>query len=181
MNWHKRAAMAAAIVMSVSIGIFSAACGDDNNKTASGSSSASQGSVDDLTARVQRNEMLFALVSIDGIELHDIDDSINKDATIGATFAPDVRKFVRLMALTNWDASIKSEAQDVHDTAVTLLKAIEDGNVEAAKGPATETHESAHDFTAKAWNIIVKDLPVDAGGPQAHDEDEATPAAGATP
>jgi hypothetical protein len=178
LNWHKRAAIAAALVMSLSIGFIAAACGDDNN-TASSSSNASQASVDDLSARLQQDEMLNALVTIEALKLHEIDDGIQAGKP-DERAVPDVRKFVRVMALTNWTADLKEEARKVHDSGVELLKALEDGDVDAAKGPSDEAHEGFHDFADKAWNVVVKDLPPDEGGPEQH-QDDATPAAGATP
>lgn len=179
MNWHKRAVIAAALIMSLLIAVVASACRDDKKNTSSGSSNASQVSVDELSARLQRDEMLNALVTIEALKIHEIDDGIQAGKP-DERAVPDVRKFVRVMALTNWTADLKEEAQKVHDTGVALLKALEDGNVDAAKGPSDEAHEGFHDFSDKAWNVVVKDLPPEEGGPDQH-EDEATPPAGATP
>lgn len=170
MNWHKRVAVAAALVIFLSIGIIVAACGGNN---------ASQASVDNLSARLQQDEMLNALVTIEALKLHEIDDGVQAGKP-DARAVPDVRKFVRVMALTDWAPELKEEARKVHDSGVQLLKALEDGDVEAAKAPSDAAHEGFHDFADNAWNVVVKDLPADAGGPEQHQED-STPVAGATP
>src|SRR3990172_3596277 len=124
--------------------------------------------------------MLFALVTIEALKLHEIDDGIQAGKP-DERAVPDIRKFVRVMALTDWTPDLKEEAQKVHDSGVELLKALEDGDVEAAKGPSDEAHDGFHDFADTAWNVVVKDLPPDQAGPKQHDEEEATPAAGETP
>ena len=85
------------------------------------------------------------------------------------------------MALTDWAPELKDEAQDVHDKGVALLQALDEGDVEQAKGPSDEAHEGFHDFADRAWNVVVKDLAPDEGGPEEHEEDEQTPMADETP
>ena len=162
-------------------GLIAAGCSSDNKTdTASGSSNASQASVDDLSARIQRNEMLFATFSLSALPLHAMDTSI-ASGTVESTYVPNARSAVRLLALTNWDSSLKAEADTVRGHAVDLLKALDDGNIDAAKDPAHELHEGYHDFSDKVWAILAKDLPADAGGVAPDDEDASTPAADATP
>ncbi len=159
--------------------VVAAACGDDT-KNADSSSTASQASVEQLSARVQRNEMLFASVTIGALPLHAMDESL-AEGTAESTFVPAARSAVRIFALTDWDPSLKTEADTLHGHAVDLLKALDAGDVDAAKDPAHELHEGYHDFSDKVWAIVTKDLPPDAGGVSPHDEEAATPAAGTTP
>ena len=156
-----------------------AACGDDT-KPADSSSSASQANFEQLSARVQRNEMLFASVTLGSLPLHAMDESL-AEGTAESTFVPAARSAVRIFALTDWDPSLKAEAEQVHGHAVDLLKALDEGDLDAAKDPAHELHESYHDFSDKVWAIVAKDLPADAGGVAPHDDEEATPAAATTP
>jgi hypothetical protein len=168
------------VALVAAAGLAAAGCSsDDTSKPASGSSTASQASVDDLNARIQRNEMMFALFNLSALPLHAMDESIAA-GTIETTYVPNARSAVRLLALTNWDSTLKAEAEIIRGHAVDLLKALDDGNVDAAKDPAHELHEGYHDFSDKAWAIVAKDLPPDAGGVPAHDDGEATPASGAT-
>jgi hypothetical protein len=161
-------------------GVMGVACSSDSKpETASGSSTASQASIDDLTARVQRNEMMFAVFNLSALPLHAMDESI-AGGTVESTYVPNARAAVRLLALTNWDSTLKAEAETLRGHAADLLKALDDGNIDAAKDPAHELHEGYHDFADKVWAVIAKDLPADAGGVAPHTDDEGTPAAGAS-
>lgn len=163
--------------------LTAAACGDEND-TAQSENTASQASIDEISARVQRNEILQALVTIDGLRLHEIDETLNEaDGAIDPTFVPRTRLFVRMQSLTSWPDELAAEGQSVLAAGVELLKALEDGDAEAAKGPATAVHEGSHEFNDQAWNVAVEGLPAGAGGPEADEEAEGseTPEAGETP
>jgi hypothetical protein len=172
----RRSILAAAIVVIVGA---AAACGGDGAKPAGGSSNASQASVDDLSSRIQRNEMLFAAITIASLPLHDMDVSLTAGKA-ESNFVPAARETVRLFALTNWDASLKAEAAKLQQDAAGLLKALDDGNVDAAKDPAHQLHEGWHDFSDKLWGVLAKDLPADAGGVSGNSADDSTPGAVAT-
>lgn len=176
----RRAVLTAALFSALALGAATAACTDDEPDTAGGASSVSQASLDDLTARLQQDEMLYALVGIEDLKLHEIDDSVQAGTPLERAI-PDVRKAVRLMALTDWTTDLEADAQDVHDKLVSWLQALEDGDLEAAKSPSTEAHEGFHEFAESAWSVVVKDLPPDEGGPEPDDEESATPLAEETP
>jgi len=159
--------------------LIASACGGDSSRPASSETNASQASVDDLAARTQRNEQLFAAVTIGNIPLHAMDESI-MGGTIEASFVPNVRTVVRLLALTDWSPSLKADADALHGHAVELLKALSDADVEAAKEPAHALHEGWHEFSDKLWGEIAKDLPPDAGGVEPDHADDMTPAATGT-
>ena len=178
MRIKRRAAIAAALFSIVALAAASAACSNGEPNTADGSSTVPQATVDRLNERIQRNEMLFALVTIDSLRLHEIDTAVNENRTIEEDFVPRVRQFVRLMGLTNWDASLTEEAKKVTESGVQLLAALEDADVQAAGGPATASHEASHEFNESAWNLVVAELAPDAGGPGEDAEDASTPQAG---
>ena len=157
------------------LGLTAAACDDDDG--AESGTNASQQAVDAVSARVQRNEQMFALVSLSKLELHGMDESL-ADGMVETSFVPNTRAAVRLLALTDWDTSVDADATAVHEHAVALLKALEAEDLDAASNAAHELHEGAHDLDRAVWAIIAKDLPPDAGGPQPEDEESAeTPAA----
>ncbi len=167
-----------------------AACDSGNDDTAQKDSAALQASITalqteiaDSSVRVQRNEILQALVTIDGLRLHEIDEALNEaDAAIDPTFVPRTRLFIRMQSLTSWPDELTAEGQNVLAAGIELLKALEDGDVEAAKGPATAVHEGSHEFNEQAWNVAVEGLPADAGGSEPNDEEaNGTPEAGETP
>jgi len=177
----KRVLIAAALIGM--LGAFAAAC-DDSAET---DSSAQQSDIDaltrrldDMSAKTQRSEMMFAVLQLGALAVHDMDAGLNETGKIESTYTPNTRTAVRLLALTNWSDAVKAEAADVHDRGVTLLKALEDQDIDAAQPAATALHEALHQFTDKVWRDVVKDLPAGEGGVEQHDEGASTPAADAT-
>ena len=164
------------------VALVAVACGSDT-KRADSNSNASQARVDQLAARVQRNEQLDAWVTITNMPLHALDESI-QGGTIDNKYVPTLRMLVRLTALTDWSNDVKADATNLHDDAVTLLQALDAGKSAAeAKGLSTSVHEDWHMFGPKLGDILAKDLPADAGGPEGQHEDamQSTPGAGMTP
>lgn len=178
----RRAAIAVALFSMLALAVAGAACSDDEPNTVDGSSNVSQETVDQLNERMERNEMLLAYISIGNIPLHAIDETLNGEGgAIEESFTPDVREFVRLMALTDWNDELAAEAETVRQTGLDLLAALEDADVEAAKPLATEVHEGSHDFQEKVFAHVAEGLPPEEGGPEPHDEEEGTPAPDESP
>ena len=167
--------LAALAIPALAIGAV--ACSDDDD-SAESTSTASAQDVDAINARIQRNERLFALVTIDGLRLHEIDAQVNEEGVIDPEALPKVRQFVRLQSLTDWPTELATEAEDVRLQGVALLAALEDADLEAAKEPAEAVHEGSHEFNEQVWNIVVAELAPEEGGPEEDDDAEATPAAG---
>jgi hypothetical protein len=167
------------------------ACGDD----ADSNSSAQQSDVETIKATIQDNEVLFTIKAVGDLPLHDMDEAINA-GTVEDNFLPTARDAVRYLGLTNWPSSLENDAQAVEDAAIALAAALDEGDTEAAKQPATDLHELWHEFEDHAWAEIGEDLPPEAGIGAAHDaggsetpgaegteesHDEETPVAGETP
>lgn len=163
------------------VALAAVACGSDS-KNADSSSSASQASVDQLAARVQRNEQLDAWVTISDMPMHALDTSV-QGGMIDNKYVPTLRMLVRLTALTEWSNELKPDASKLHDDAVALLQALDAGKTAAdVKGLSTTVHEDWHMFGPKAGDMLAKDLPANAGGPTGdHEESMTTPAAGTSP
>lgn len=158
------------------LGLVAVACSDD----ATSENSAQQSDIDTLGAQVQDNEVLFAIKAIGDLPLHDMDESINA-GTIGDRDLPNARSAVRYLAITDWHDSLEEGAADVQDAAERLVNALDDGDVEAAKQPATDLHEGWHEFSDAAWEEIGEHLPPEAGVGTEHEEGGETPTAGGTP
>ena len=174
----KHLLVGAAIVPLLALSAY--ACSDDND--AESESSASQESIDTLAAEHQMSSMMYSIIMMDGLGLHDMDDGLNETGEIDASYVPKTRTLIRLTSLTDWDTTVADDADALNDASVELLAALEDGDAEAAKPLATEVHDLEHDFSAAVWEILAADLPADAGGVEDHDEGGAdeTPAAGET-
>jgi len=162
------------------LALTAVACGSDT-KHADSSSNASQASIDQLAARVQRNEQLEAWVTISNLPMHAMDTSV-QDGTIDNKYLPTLRTMVRVLALTDWSSDMKAGATKLHDDAVTLMQALDAGKTAAdVKGLSTTAHEDWHMFGPMLGDMLAKDLPADAGGPEPEHDDGATPGAAATP
>ncbi len=168
----KHAVIAAALI---SIVAFGAACSDD----AKTESSASQSDIEALNARVERIDMMHAVIGLSKLGLHDMAVAL-EEGTIESSFAPNTRTAIRLLALTEWPDDLAADAETVRGHAVDLLKALQDEDVDAAAGAAAALHDSEHDFSNDAWAILAAGLPPDAGGVEAPDEGSETPEAGET-
>ncbi len=142
------------------------ACSDSSNKPADGSSSASQQSVDELSTRVQQDEMLNAWVTLSAMPLHDLDETL-QGGTIDSKYVPTLRAAIRVIALTNFTSDVKPQMDKMHDDAVALLNAMDAGqSVDSLKDMSATLHEDAHGLSALG-NSVAKDLPPNAGGPVA--------------
>lgn len=168
----KHAVIAAALLSAMAL---AAACSDDANTD----SSAQQSDIDALNARIERLDMMHAVIGLSKLGLHDMDESLAA-GTIESSFSSNTRTAIRLLALTEWPSDLAADADTVEGHAVDLLKALADEDVDAASDAATALHDGEHDFSDEVWAILAADLPADAGGVEAHDESGETPAAGET-
>jgi hypothetical protein len=167
-------------VLGAFIALFAAACSDND---AESDSNAQQSDVATINARIQRNEVLFALKAIGDLPLHDMDVAINEGQVEGS-FLPNAREVVRITGLTNWPEELRNDALALQDAAILLVAALDDGDTEAAKQPATDLHELWHDFEhdALAHAAEGSDLPPEAGVESGdHGSGDATPGADETP
>ena len=160
------------------LAIAAAACGSDS---ATIEDSASQASIDELAARVQRNQMLNAVITLAGLPMHEM-DSAAQTGKIDNKFLPSTRTLVRVVALTEWSPELRADATKLHDDSVTLLQALDAGKDAAAIKPLSQSmHEDWHMFLESAWDVVAKDLPAGAGGPRAKPDDESTSVPNPTP
>ena len=160
--------------------LVASACGGSTTDTAGGSSTASQQSLDTLTARVQRNEVLSAWNVLENLPVHDMDTEL-QSGKIDGKYVPVLRTAIRELALTDWPPELQSDATKFHDDAVALFKAMNSGQTaDQLKAQSSAVHEDADGFPAKAGDWAAKSLPADAGGPESSGG-ASTAAAGMTP
>ena len=147
------------------LSLVAAACGGGNSNNASASSAAAQSSVDALTARVQRDEMLNAWVAVSAIPIHDLDTTL-QGGKIDGKYVPALRMLIRVLALTDFTPAIKPAAQQLHDDSVALLQALDAGKDAATVAPmSAKVHAESDKFNPALGSEVAKDLPADAGGP----------------
>ncbi len=146
--------------------VAAAGCwGGGNTGNAAASSTAAQSSVDALTARVQRDEMLNAWVTVSALPIHDLDATL-QGGKIDGKYVPALRTLIRVLALTDFSPAIKPAAQQLHDDAVALFQALNAGKDAATVSPmSAKVHAESDKFDPALGSEVAKDLPVDAGGP----------------
>jgi hypothetical protein len=159
-----------AVVALPLLAITAYACADDND--AEGESGASQESIDALATSHQMSSMMYSSIMMSSLGLHDIDEELNATNEIDPGYVPAIRTLVRLTSLTDWHSSLDEDAEALNASSVAFLQALQDGDVEGAKPLAGEVHDLEHDFSGAVWEIVAADLPADAGGVEAHGDDE---------
>lgn len=159
----RKAGILLAAIVPVAL-IFAVACSDD----ADSDSSASQASIEELSARVQRNEQVMALNEIGKTGLHDIEVTLAA-GTVEPWMVPNTRTAVRMLGLTDW-GNASEDAETVESHGRDLLQALADGDLAAAQESATLLHDSSHDFTDSMWLTLTEDLRI--GEPDDHGDDE---------
>jgi hypothetical protein len=144
---------------------LAAACGGSSTKPANGATSVSQQSVDQLTARIQRDEMLHAWVAISNLPVHDLDVTL-QGGKIDGKYVPTLRTLIRLLALTEFTPAVQPTATQLHDDAVSLFTAMNSG-LEPAKlqTMSMTVHNEFDKFSPALGDEVAKDLPANAGGP----------------
>ncbi|MEX2227496.1 MAG: hypothetical protein WEB52_13720 [Dehalococcoidia bacterium] len=159
------------------LGLFAAACDDD----AETQNNAQQSDVDTLTARIQRNEMREAVLTLGTLNLHGMDTALNETSKIDASYSRNTTTALRVLATTYWGPH-QEDAEAVREAGIDLLAALHDEDADAAKPAATALHDTEHDLSTAVWAELLGDLPPEEGGVEEHsDEGGETPAAGATP
>jgi hypothetical protein len=154
----------------VALAAVAAACDDnnsDNANAANGGNNPSNETVAALEERMQRNEMMYAIILIDGLGLHGMDEEIAA-GELQFYHTPATRTLIRLLALTDWSDELQADAEALREEAIALLTALRDGDAEAAAPHAHEVHEDAHDFSDAVWEVLAGHIPADEGGPAGH-------------
>jgi hypothetical protein len=161
--------------LSVALAAVAAACDDNNNDNAAGvngnANNPSNERVDALAERMQRNEMMYGIILIDGLGLHEMDEEI-AEGDLQFYHTPTIRTLIRLLALTDWSDELQADADALREEAVLLLAALRDGDAEAAAPHAQDAHEGWHDFSDAVWEVLAGHIPADEGGPAGHGHDD---------
>lgn len=159
---HKQTIIIAAILATATV--IAAACGG-STKNIDSSTAASQQSIDQLTTRVQRDEMLNAWVTISNLPMHDFDATL-QGGKIDGKYLPALRTVIRELALTGWASELQQPMAKFHDDAVALLQGLNSGKeATALKDLSSAVHKDADAFGSTVGDVVAKDLPADAGGP----------------
>ncbi|MBI5288652.1 MAG: hypothetical protein HY873_06735 [Chloroflexi bacterium] len=165
-----------AAAFAITVALLATACGD----SATTENSAQQSDIQALQDRIQRNEMLYSNLQLQGLPLHDLNETLVNDGKVESNFLPTTRSVIRIVGLTNWNGTLQPDATKLQDHAIELIHVLESGDIEAAKTASTDMHEQWHQFTVKVWSEIGADIPPEAGTSK-DSHDATTPGAEATP
>jgi hypothetical protein len=132
--------------------MFGAACGGDDSVESNSSASAQD--VDAINARIQRNEMITALLGVGALPLHDIDEELASGGELPDNAIPSMRTVIRLTSLTEWDSDLQSRANEVRAAAESFITAAEADDHGGAAEAATAVHDGWHDLSEHAWDLI---------------------------
>jgi hypothetical protein len=161
------------------VAVIAAACGGG----------ASQDDFDDLRAQVaafqtrvqgaedaaERALLLSALPALEVAKFHEIDETINNDATIHATTPGIVQRALDVVRTTTWPAELADNVAQWDDALVDLLDPVLDDDAEAAGRPATIVHAISHAFEGAVSAFIAGDeipAPPDLGTEHDHEAEE---------
>ena len=128
------------------------------------------GSIDDLAARVQQDEMLNAGSRVSALPIARLDTTL-QGGKIDGKYVPTLAHADPRAGAHGLDVrSVAAAAQKLHDDAVTLFQALDAGDDAAtSQGRCRRPlHEDWHMFTPRVGDVVAKALPADAGGPRAN-------------
>lgn len=95
----------------------------------------------------------MATYLMDTAGFHGMDETINGEGTIPATYAATVNRVRRVLSVTPWSPELAEQATAFQATLAEFAAVLESDDVEAAKPLATRVHEEQHDFShaIEAW------------------------------
>ena len=141
------------------IGIVVAACGDDDTDAGAPVTPAAASANGDTGA------MLAALTVIDGAGFHGMDTALNTPgARIDAAWAGKTRRAIVAAKAISWPEEVRDEAVAFSEASTRLLTALEKDDAAGAAKPAKDGHDTQHDLSTKAWELLGTQAGVKAGG-----------------
>lgn len=112
-------------------------------------------------------DSLFAVTMatyiMDTAGFHGMDEALNADEGIQASYAGTVTRVSRLLSVTPWPVELAEEAMTFQATLVEFEEALENDDAEAAKPLATRVHEEQHDFSHNIGAWINAQMGVEGG------------------
>ena len=78
--------------------------------------------------------MIWATRELDSLPLHDLNEALDDlEANVPSDAIPTLRNAARILYVTNWDATLKADADAIHEHAVATIGA----------APATHRYDAA--------------------------------------
>lgn len=152
MFFLKRLAVAVSVMLV--IGLFGAACAGDGNAQLEMRLADVQGQVQQLQVSLDKAQLIATMDVIDTAGFHGMDEDLQKASEINPRYLGTVRKVERAVVGTTWPEELKEKA-DAFLAALHQFEAVLDAeDLVAAKGAATEAHETQHELSEAAWPYV---------------------------
>jgi hypothetical protein len=113
-------------------------------------------------------DVTLAMHIMDTAGFHSMDDRINGESAIDATYLGTVNRVVRLISVTPWSPELAEEATTFQATLVEFATVLESGDVEAAKPLATLAHEEQHAFSHSIETWLNGQMGMEGEGDHSH-------------
>lgn len=131
---------------------LAAACGGDDGEA----------HADDTSV----TSVVSAVTYLDGLGLHGIDDSINKDQKIPADARAKALKAQAVAKTAPWPAELKPKADALAAIFGEMAAALEGDSPDLAKAGAAakKAHDAEHEFADAAWAWIFEQAGIEGPG-----------------
>lgn len=132
--------------------LLGAACSDDDDDA--GAQDA------DLTAVQGQAEKAMVLAATNGLSaigLHEIDEELQTASEIPEGVSGDIERAHQITVGTDWPEDLAEGATELEAALADFMAAVEDEDLEAAKGYATDTHAAWHDLDHAALAFYAGD------------------------
>ena len=117
----------------------------------------------DASAAAQRAQMMITTYQLDTSGLHDLDVALNEQGQLVAGALGKVRKARIATQATAWPHEMEATANKLVAQMLLLEQGLRDENVAAAKGPAKEVHDIAHDLSNMTYDLLIGQKPAEQG------------------
>ena len=142
----RRITFCALVLVALTTIAFAAACGDDAATT--------KRTVETPVAAV----LAASIDYLDRAGLHDIDNSINANATVPANARTVALHAQDVVVLTKWPTEVQDQATRLAAIFGDLATALDSDkpDTKAAGNAAKKAHEAEHDFSRAVWEYLSK-------------------------
>lgn len=144
-------ALLGAAILLLAIPLAAACGGDDGDAHAS---------------EANTSAVVSAVTFLDGLGLHAIDDSINKDQKVPADARAKALKAQAVAKTTPWPAELKPKADALAAIFGEMAAALEGDSPDLAKAGAAakKAHDAEHEFADAAWAWVFEQAGIEGPG-----------------
>jgi hypothetical protein len=117
----------------------------------------------EVRAATQKAQLLATTYQLDSSGLHDLDVALNERGQLVSGALGKIRRARIATQATAWPRELEETANKLVAQLVLLEQGLRDESVEAAKGPAKEVHDIAHDLSGLTYDLLSGQKPAGHG------------------